>query len=465
MAEAQDKFVAVSSEKPAEPQSDLPTPEQVRARRKSIWRDALLGVCVAVALILGKEWLDQHTQIGEELQLATFSWFQHRLASKEGDAQLPVAVVDLSSIKVEPIKGARRGEAATPRGQLKDLLRDLLVEHRARAVGIDVDFSPENEGRVPVTPKDHDFFDFCLRLRTETGKKIYLGAARTVLLKRESWLGPEKYKDLAANILAPRAEVTKMMKCVEVNGSETCEGDSMAALLAKELKDVVEPQPSHFAEKLCWLFEQVSTQRLSGDVAVGLFPLDYSQLTTLISREHTIDARAIATSGDFFKNNIALLGDADPDQSADKFNVPGVHEPVPGIYIHASAIYTLLRAPLYTLTEFGRWFVDLSLALFVIVGIFAIRWYYSSRTVLQVAVHRLQGLLVDVVVVLVLVVGVLLTRVHRVLWTDFTLAIFALFVHPASERYVKKLGQALVKVVPKAWRSAVLEQSKEGHEP
>ena len=61
----------------------------------------------------------------------------------------------------------------------------------------------------------------------------------------------------------------------------------------------------------------------------------------------------MAGFGDFFRNKIVLLGDANPDTSADKFIVPGEHEPIPGIYIHASAIYTLSQAPLYQLSCVG----------------------------------------------------------------------------------------------------------------
>jgi CHASE2 domain-containing sensor protein len=444
-----------------------------KKERRAILSDILFGLLTAVLLIFAKEYFDGNTKAGEQLELATYGWLQQRLAAAEPDAQLPIVIVDLSDLKTTAVEGARKGEEATPRKPLEDLLSTLIVNQGAYAAGLDVDFSPEQGGRLPVTRDDFHFFDFCLKLRDDSHRKVYLGVYRTVLLARKNWLGPEQYQQLAASILAPREEVTRMVNCIAVNGAPTCQGDSLAALLATEMQNLNEqkssaPAETHLAERFPLVFERISPHQLTDDVSVKLFPVDYSQLKTLMSREHTFptsDPKIMAGFGDFFRNKIVLLGDANPDTSADKFIVPGEHEPIPGIYIHASAIYTLSQAPLYQLSWRGRWFVDLLLAVVVIGTISSIRWYYIGRTTREFAHHKVEGFLIFLVVIVTIVVAAGLVHRHRVLWTDFVLAIFALLLHPMGEKYTKGLSTWLGKAVPSVWRRAVFEDAKEEHAP
>jgi len=447
---------------------DRLTAPQLGEKHGDIFWDIVFGLVAAVLLIFGKEYFDGKTKAGEQLELATYGWLQQRLAFLEPDAQLPIVIVDLSDLKTKAVEGARKGEEATPRKPLENLLSALIVNQGARAVGVDVDFSPEQNGRLPVTPGDFDFFDFCLKLRDEEGKKIYLGVFRTVLLPRDKWLGPVKYKDLAASILAPREEVKEMVNCIAINGATTCRDDTLAALLAKEMPEPAELPGAPLAAKFPSIFERFSPRPLSNAVSVTLFPVDYSQLKTLMSHEHTFPSSAptiVAGFKDFFRNKIVLLGDANPDASADKFIVPGEHEPIPGIYIHASAIYTMSRAPLYQLSERGRRIVDFLLALVVVGTIGAIRLFYLGRTTREFAHHKIEGFLIVLVVIVVIVVATSFVHRHRVLWTDFVLAIFALLLHPTGEKYTKGFSRWLRKGLPSIWRRVAFEDVKEERVP
>jgi CHASE2 domain-containing sensor protein len=438
----------------------------MKNERRSIWTDFLFSLVVAVVLIFAKEVIDEHTVAGQQLELATYGWLQHRLASLEPDAQLPLVILDISDLKPEPVPGAQKKEEATPRKQLQELLNTLILKEGAYAVGVDVDFSPLQDGRLPVTPLDHSFFDFCLDLQNTEHRKIYLGVYRTVLRNKDEWLGPPEYRELGASILAPRFEVTKMVNCIAVDGATPCKEDTLAALLAREMQKLTEPPQKHLVARIPFLFEQVSTERLSSGVSVGLFPVDYSQLKTLMSREHTfpsVDPRAMAESRDLFRNKIVLLGDANPDFSSDKFIVPGESEPIPGIYIHASAIYTLANAPLYQLSGIGRWVVDIFLALAVLGPIAAIRLYYSTRTKLELAHHRIEGWLILLVVLLSIGIAIGFVHLHRVLWTDFVLAIFALLLHPMGERFTHGISHRLGMLLPKLWRRLAFEHTPKEH--
>jgi CHASE2 domain len=443
-----------------------PSPAERKTVRQRIWSDIAFSIVTAILLILAKEFLDSKTKAGEQLELATYGWLQHQLASLEPDAELPLVIVDLTDTKPKKIKGAQKGEQATPRDTLLSLLTTLIVKKNARAVGIDVDLSPLHDGRLPVTPGDYKFFDDCLTLQEKNPRsKIYLGVYRTVVLPRKNWLGPDKYQSLAASILAPRHEVTKMVSCIAANGAETCEADTLSGLLAKELPSQPATPRKHLADRFPRIAERISDRRLTGDLSVGLFPVDYSQLHRLMSHDYTFpsgDPKIVSTFPDFFETKIVLVGDANPDSSADKFVVPGEPEPVPGIYIQASAIYTLSQAPLYELTDLGRWVVDLGLAFLVIVAISLIRWFHSGRTTREVAHHRIEGWLILVVVVVCIIVGAGFVRKHRILWTDFVLAIFALLLHPTGEKYTKGILKWLGKVLPVSWRRVVFEDAGKG---
>lgn len=443
------------------PVADSPAAAELEQRRRHILRDTLFKFLIAILLILAKELIDRKTDAGAQLELSTYAWLEHRLGRPEPAADLPLVIVDISGLQPADIRGARRGEQATPRGPLLNLLRNLVIRQGAYAIGVDVDFSPEQNGRVPVTPQDDRFFKDCLDLSHSYNKTVLLGVYRTIGLQRDRWLGNSDYQELAANILAPRGEVTKMTECISMNGA-ACQDDTLAALLGKEMTKLTYAETPP-AERYWGLLERFSAHQLpKSRVSLLWFPVDYSRLHSLMSSDYTVSmSRALDGSmpGNLFRDRIVLLGDANPEKSADKFIVPGEGEPVPGIYIHASAIYTLAQAPLYEPSPWGRFLIDLALAALVILPIWWIRRHYAGRADLRVAEHRLEGLLIFVVIALAIILGAAFVHLHRILWTDFVLAVLALLVHPKAERYTRWLRN----VLPKAWRSIVFENAEEEH--
>lgn len=404
-----------------------PSKQTVRARTQAIWKRAL-GSALVAALLIGVQSCVEHTDAGEQLELATYAWLQHRLKSNTSP---PIVVVDISRIRPESITGAQNGEEATPRGKLLELLTDLTA-HAPLAIGVDIDFSPELEGRVPITPDDFTFFEDCLRLNRDRKVPIYLGVQRTLSLPRESWLGRPAYQDLAAGILAPKKHLEMMVGCVERNG-DTCQNHSLAARLAKQLNDAGFGPGASGGSPPSRLLERITDHRLTDGFYAGLFPVDYGELHELTSKAHTMPSSEIREHGEFVRGKVVLLGDATPEHGADTFVVPGESEPITGVYVHASAVYTLALAPLYTFRS--PWLIDAALALMLIAILSAVQWAFrrSSREPRE---DRIQGALIVLFVGLVVVFSASV-QWHRILWPGFAMVIFGLLMHPRVEHWAE----------------------------
>ncbi len=129
--------------------------------------DFIYGVVLSFA-ITGVAWLVGQYPLVEHVRKATYEWLQSRLTSS---GEPPVAVIDISNLRTEAVPGAREVEA-TPRVKLIELIKALLSQ-QPKAIGIDIDFSPES-GHY-ITPSDPVFFEFCLQQRQKrNGIPIYL---------------------------------------------------------------------------------------------------------------------------------------------------------------------------------------------------------------------------------------------------------------------------------------------------
>jgi hypothetical protein len=400
----------------------------VRVRTRAIWRRAAWSALTAIVLILTQRYIE-HTDAGEQLKIATYGWLQHRLRS---EATPPIVVVDISAIRPTPIPGAQKDEEATPRTPLLELLSRLAM-HGPRAIGVDIDFSPDLDGRVPITSGDGKFFEDCLELERDTKVPIYLGVARTISLPPERWLWRERYQDLAASILAPRAHLEMMVACLKRNGG-ACGNDSMAARLAARIN--ASNVERCFAGELWWFrwLDCDTGHQLTNGLYAGLFPVDYSQLRALKSETRTA-AHVALDDGEFVRGKVVLLGDTSLDQGADTFVVPGEGEPIAGVYVNASAAYTLAMAPLSTF----HWpsLIDAALALLLIAILIAVQWAYRDLP-REPSEERIQGALIAVFVGLVVAFAAVV-QIHRIMWPDFTMVIFGLLMHPKVERWARTL--------------------------
>lgn len=108
--------------------------------------------------------------------------------------------------------------------------------------------------------------------------------------------------------------------------------------------------------------------------------------------------------------------------------------PVPGVYLHASATYTLLEAPLFRLTHAGRIVGDAFAAGLVFGPVFLTGLYFQRKGRVGGIPHSLHAILTVTVIVLVASIGHLLVRQVRLLWTDYLMVVGALLLHGPIER-------------------------------
>jgi CHASE2 domain-containing sensor protein len=137
-----------------------------------------------------------------------------------------------------------------------------------------------------------------------------------------------------------------------------------------------------------------------------------------------------------FNGKVVILGDTTRVLSPrEMFGVPNRHEPYPGTYVHAAAAHTLIAAPLYAVTGFGRLAIDLFFCLVVAVPV----GYARARSRGRASPERFQAIMMTAVILGAILLGALSVGATRVMWTDFILAFAVLVLHPSIERWLHGL--------------------------
>lgn len=437
-----------------------------RRLRKLMW-DVLTGVIFA-ALILSIKLLIEHSRFGEELDAMSYNLLQVRLTSD----RVPVKLLDISDLRPEPFNVDGQVGIATPRHTLQQLIEALVQDPGARpkAIGIDIDFSPEDTQYIH--PDDPEFFQFCLDTAARTRVPIFLGVQRTNTKPPEDWLGGEEYQSLAADLSIP-SDRRKVLRWVKAG-----EGGQRLASFSAALADTYAartPEQSggwwrlrnSLLDRLegAHLVEKTSEKTLAPGLEVGEFLVDFSSLDRLSETKlHTVNPIVVKDQAEQFKGKVVLLGDATSEKAEDRFTVPGREGYFPGVYLHAAAATTLIDSPLYEVTHEGRVVIDLLLSGVVILGAALVSFFCAGRSARRVDSHRLQWWLILVVVVAAMALGVLLVRLSRVMWSDFILALGMLAIHPSVEERVKRVWGWFRRSLPRALEAVVYKSEKEeGH--
>lgn len=400
-----------------------PQPAKTQSRGKQIFYDfvkGLLFIVLSLALSVGFE----HTAFGRHVQEIGYDWLLKRLSPE----RVPVVVLDISALEPTPFNLQGQSGNATSRRTLQDLI-EAITKQDARAIGVDIDFSPDSSGYV--WPRDPEFFEFCLRNKVP----VFLGISRTESLPPDKWLGSEDYEGLAASMIIPNRDTRKMPKWIRV-GKDS--GWTLSAALAGGFQE----SQSRISKWLHdhGLVEQVAERELGEGVGVGEFPVDYSPLRTLIEDKtlRTINPEVIRDQGHLLRGKIVLIGRGLLENDEDHFKVAGFEQEIPGVYIHACAAYTLHDAPLYELTWLSRLGIDLMLSLFVFLAVIGVRLYYMNRTTRTVATHRLQIFFTGLVMIVGFSASIIFLIQARVIWSDFILVLAVLGLDVPIERIFDK---------------------------
>ena len=434
---------------PVEPQiergSFSPSPDRTDS---GILRDFLRGL-LFIALILAAKVAFEHTEPGRQVELAGYVCLQRLLAADD----VPVQILDISDLGVPETRSNGRVYRATSRDTLKKLI-EAIVDQGPRAIGIDIDFSPDANGYL--TPDDPEFFQFCL----DNDVPILLGIYRTHGLPPEAWLVEQRFEPLSASIIIPHEDTRKLPLTIRTS-PQFKPGRAMGAALGNV-----------FGEAQCRVGESIHQMGLAErqsnkDLGVGgkivEFPVDYSALDELMRNKtlRTTSPELIREQGSRFRNKIVLIGRAAIGEAKDTFTVAGQTQPIPGVYVHASAAYTIAKGPLYELNWTSRLVIDAIMAAGILSVVIGIRLRFRKSASVRISPSKLQTLLTVIVVGVAIIIGVIMVRITCVLWSDFVLALGVVILHPAIEHRLSNVWKFIKNTVPGVSRRLISESDEE----
>ena len=396
--------------------------------------DLLKGL-LFIAIVLTVKLAFEQTSFGERLSLKSHDLLHRPLL--HGD--MPVSIVDMRDLKPAEFNVGGREGIATPREPLRRMI-EAIAEAKPKAIGVLIDFSPDEEGYIH--PSDPDFFQFCLDLRQQRGVPVFLGVHRTLAGSPAGWLGGEQYESLAANMLIPQ-DSRKMLREIRLGG----EGDpwdsrpsAAGSMSSKSMSVALAYAYSHQSggspgRPRTWpeavmeglrrfgFVETTSEKSIEPGLEVSEFSPDFSLLDSIQSIR-TVDPAVLRYEARQFEGRVVLIGSGSLDSEQNLFEVPGRDRKYPAIFIHASAVCTLIN-PRYDVTGKGRLTFDIFFSLTLVLVVVLISRHYRRGAAGAAAPRR--GVLTLAAVIAVMAAGFVFIRVTRVTWDDFLVAPAMLF--------------------------------------
>ena len=406
-------------------------------------------------VLIGINKLIEETEFGVLVESMTYDLLQHHLSPAGSAQNLKIIVLDISGIQMRPTLGARPW-LVTDRVPLRKVVESLIAKQGAnapRAIGLDVDFSPDSYGYA--YPDDPALFDWFLTLNQKIPVRV--GVNESLSLGPMRWLVDPKYMDLASCVVVPNAESGQsaryMPEWVEVNypaatfGGVVGRCPSMGIELAQR---TVKPAP-------WWAAPFVESFRLKNDkdrrrLSPTEFLVDYSQLQALISSSKDVyDSDSSVPLNVDVGGKIVLLGRT--KNTSDMFTVPGSPEHAfAGVFLHASAANTLLEDyPLYALKWEGRILLDLFFSLAIFLPLLGRRLWRHKHGKEVLIGPRLPGFLSCVEAAILTFLAVGLVRWTHLMWDDFILVAVALVVHTPIEHTTIEIGERLGETLRSWW--------------
>ena len=377
---------------------------------------------LATLVLLAATWALHFTDWGHRLELSTFEFLQNRLPSTANE-ELPIVVVDIGKVP-----GGKDGP--TSRAKLREII-DAVVKHRPVVVGIDINFSPDASGwKVDDDPR---FFNYCLAKKKETGIPIFLAVTETQNEPSSTWLGLDRYKELAAASLIDPNDTRRIPIWIKADASsETLQ--TLSAALAKSYKGPL-PGPVSF---LKGTLESLSTndfgiERAEDRMRFGMSLVNYRRHNQIRSETlSTISGKSIDEAGEKFTGKMVLVGDATNAQ--DSFPVVG-HGQIAGSYVIASAAYSLAADPLFEFNLKWRLVFDLLFAAILIAAIETAHFIYVKKAP-GPRFHKARRVVTFLVACLVFGLSLTAILIGHIVWFDFPAIIAATFLHTRIENII-----------------------------
>jgi len=409
------------------------------------WGRIVIGLSIGL-LIVALKLPIEHTAPYAQIRLAMYGFVQ---GTFQADEEAAVQLVDTSAIATEEDMSVSPGEPAVSRRALLDVL-SKIANDKPRAIGVDVDFSPDESGN-PVTMDDHAFFQEVQGISTATGVPIFLGVHRHAAGGPADWLGDPRFAHLAAGLgvgnedLQAKAgglpthvpSVLRMLTWTRPGESGEPLKSLAFAMANQELRTAGTPPKS-----LNWAIEYMAEFRPSDALTTQGFLVNYRMLDRLVATQIPVD-EVDAIDG-VWAGKYVILGDVRRSSAAgdDMFQVPGRSGYYSGTLLHGCAIDTLVSSPLNQWTHNGRIAVDLLVALLGILTIEFFKWIRFGRRKVEPPSHRLEWVVTLFYCLLVLMIAVPYASSFRLMWDDAIVVALCLLIHTGLDiRLSKSLHQ------------------------
>lgn len=399
-----------------------------------------------IAMLLTVKLAFEQTSFGERLSLKSQDLLQRPLLH----GNIPVSIVDMRDLRPEEFNVGGRKALATPREPLRRMI-ETIAEARPKAIGVFIDFSPDEHGYIH--PRDPEFFQFCLGLRQRTGIPVFLGIHRTLSEPPAAWLNGEEYESLAANMLIPK-DSSRMLGELKLRGegdpsdsgppaAGTTSSKSMSVALAdayNRQSGDAPGQPRTWLEAVMeglrrfGFVETISEKSIGPGLEVAEFSPDFSLLDS-IQTVRTIDPVVLHYEARQFEGRVVLIGSGSLDREQNLFEVPGRDRKYPAVFLHACAVYTLI-SPRYDVPGKGRLTFDIVFSLTLVLVVVLTDRHYRRGT--AGAADSRRGVLTFAAVFAVMAAGFVFSRATHVVWDDFLVAPAMIF-YPSLTRHLINL--------------------------
>jgi len=419
----------------------------------------------------------ERTLVGEWLRLASYDFLQLRLERKIPAKDLKVVVVDIKDWPGPDAIGNSPGREKpflTDRSRLSRLL-DKIQDLGAVAAAIDFNFSPL--GDMALTEEESRFIKSCVEKKNAKHPfYIYLSSLGRLALDRSQWLGTSEAAELAAHPLVPThpdfgikshpdpkdagdgpAQVRTMPLEITIRPIGSPMPSLAMALASTPEQGRIRNYPRESLEPP-WnaLFERYSATRVEdldergASVETKFFPVNYGALESLrtssisLSSNQDEDLPRLEANANVLAGAYVIIGRSESDPP-DWHSVPGLHRSqTAGLYVHACAVWTLIKEPIYVPTNFGRYVIDFGLSFAVLLATLLTDRYLRNRT----RARTLKKIAPWLIALAAFFVGVVFISFTRLLWDDFVFVIVGLtLLHPSLHYLYERIGEALVWVI------------------
>ena len=414
-------------------------------RSAEIVGSLVLGMLITLILLSAKLWLEK-TAIGLTLEQVSTGLLQNRLAIAFRGRAVPIAVVDVTGLGQMTFD--KSNEVETPRSGLLDVMR-VVASADPKVIGVDIIFEPDKNGQLSA--EDEGFLSASADLKGSRDQHIpvVVGISDSVVRGPKGWLGEGRFASLGGDVLVPRMEdgkpTERMFSKMIIPGEK---GNISVPSLSYSLARAMEEEQSgrHSLGKALNLLlpSMIEQEWKVSQLSIGVreFEINFGALDEL--EDTTLSAVPIDNLSKrvgALTDKAVLIGKAAKHETNDQFVVPNRGDPVPGVYIHAAALDTLLREPLFRLTPPGRICTDLSVAFVLLGGVFVVEWrkrkaeFPHHEWVVPLSVFSLSLAIFLIAYFWIDSIGIF--------WTDFLLVIFSLLLHTPIERRLHRVLEPL----------------------